>query len=365
MTLTAPDLPVLRWANYALDRREQDVHDLYERLFRHEVPLDVVREAEASGTTHDAKVWATVLATGAVAMGIPGADGDLAGLVPLTLALEQAGRRLAPVPLVEAAVAARALAAVAPGSAWADRAVAGDPLVSVALHPADRLPRQVVPAGAVASSVLALHGDRLVVVSAPAPAQLENPWLVPVAEWTLDGSVGAVDVVAEGPAALAAFDRARRDWKVLTAAMLIGVAVGALEIAADYAKVRTAFGVPIGTFQALAHPMADAAIGSETARRLTRRAAWFTDHEPAPSERLAAMALLHASDVANRTTHLAIHVLGGIGFTLEAAPQHYYRRAKGLVLAGGDPRQELQFIADLAWGPAGDRTPEEVGRGLL
>jgi alkylation response protein AidB-like acyl-CoA dehydrogenase len=122
--------------------------------------------------------------------------------------------------------------------------------------------------------------------------------------------------------------------------------------------------VPIGTFQALSHPLADAAIGTETARRLARKAAWYVDHEPERAPRLAAMALLHASEVANRTTHLAIHVLGGIGFTLEASPQHFFRRAKGLVLVGGDPQQELQVIADLAYGPAGDRQLEEVGRGL-
>jgi alkylation response protein AidB-like acyl-CoA dehydrogenase len=63
------------------------------------------------------------------------------------------------------------------------------------------------------------------------------------------------------------------------------------------------------------------------------------------------MALVHAADVANRTTHLAIHVLGGIGFTLEASPQLYFRRAKGLLLVGGDPQHELQVIADQSFGP--------------
>jgi alkylation response protein AidB-like acyl-CoA dehydrogenase len=170
--------------------------------------------------------------------------------------------------------------------------------------------------------------------------------------------------VAEGAAAHDAWAWLRVDWKILTAATLVGVAQGALDEAAGYAKERTAFGVPIATFQALSHPMADAAIGTETARRLARKAAWYADHEPEAAPRLASMALLHAAEVANRTAHLAIHVLGGIGFTLEAAPHLFFRRAKGLVLVGGDPQRELQVIADLAYGPVRGPEREEVAHGL-
>ena len=144
---------------------------------------------------------------------------------------------------------------------------------------------------------------------------------------------------------------------MLTAAALVGVAQEALTIAVDYAKERTAFGVPIGTFQALSHPMADAAMGIESARRIARKAAWFVEHEPDGADRLAAMALLHASEVATTTAHLAIHVLGGIGFTVEAAPHLYYRKAKGYVLAGGDPQAELQVIAALAYDERRVRAP--------
>jgi alkylation response protein AidB-like acyl-CoA dehydrogenase len=174
-----------------------------------------------------------------------------------------------------------------------------------------------------------------------------------VARWRLDGTEGTRTPLATGAVARRLFESARRDWRILTAAALVGVSQRALEIAVEYAKVRHAFGVPIGTFQAISHPMADTEMAVETARRLARKAAWHVDHEEPAVAPLDSMALLHASETATKASHLAIHVLGGIGFTLEADAHLCFRKAKGYVLCGGDPKAELLRIADVRYGPVG------------
>jgi alkylation response protein AidB-like acyl-CoA dehydrogenase len=126
-----------------------------------------------------------------------------------------------------------------------------------------------------------------------------------------------------------------------------------LDLAVQYAKDRMAFGVPIGTFQAIAHPLADVASAVEGARHLVWKAAWLADHEPERAPVEMEMAYLHACRTADRATKVGIHTQGGFGFTLESDMQLYFRRAKSAALLAGDPRARLAAIADLLYGPAG------------
>ena len=136
---------------------------------------------------------------------------------------------------------------------------------------------------------------------------------------------------------------ARRIWAIAFDRMLIALAaqaVGgaerALEIATEYAKTREQFGQPIGSFQAIAHYLADAAVNVEGARFLTFRAAAAADDGDDVST-WAAMAKLKACKTFRDVSALCIQIHGGIGFTLEADPQLFYRRAKHLQLIHGDP----------------------------
>jgi alkylation response protein AidB-like acyl-CoA dehydrogenase len=105
--------------------------------------------------------------------------------------------------------------------------------------------------------------------------------------------------------------------------------------------------VPIGTFQAIAHPLVDATIGIDSARRLTWKACWFADHEPTNLAALPEMAFLHASEAAEAAGLTALHTQGGFGFTVESDVQLFYRRAKGWSLhGGGDRRRLLQAIGE-------------------
>jgi alkylation response protein AidB-like acyl-CoA dehydrogenase len=198
-----------------------------------------------------------------------------------------------------------------------------------------------------------LGGDELVLLdlpgSLPSP---RNQGDAPVAFVDLGDSGRTRTVLASGPEAVALFERAVRDWKLLMAGAQIGLAAGALAQAIDFAVNRVAFGVPITNFQAVSHPMVDVAMQITGARRLLWKAAWFCDHEPEVSPELVPMAYLAACEAGMMAPTVGTHVQGGFGFTLESDMHLFFKRAKGWTLVAGDPRRELDAIATAVLGPA-------------
>jgi hypothetical protein len=114
----------------------------------------------------------------------------------------------------------------------------------------------------------------------------------------------------------------------LTSAELVGTMQGALELAAEYAKERRQYGVAVGSFQAVQHLLADAAVAVEGARSLVLHAAWSVD-ALAADEALAsgAAAKAYASRAARTVCETAIQVHGGIGNTWECLAHVHLRRA--------------------------------------
>jgi alkylation response protein AidB-like acyl-CoA dehydrogenase len=331
-------------------------------LFEKEAPPDVVRAAEPLG--FDPALWAKVAGLGLASIAVPeDRGGGGAGFVELALAVEQLGRALAPVPLVEAAVASALLAslpATADLSPVVDAAVAGDLLPTLALHPfraldissgrdsqspeTGGLEARWVPAGAVADVVVVLRGDELVVVRqhAKPEAAVPNLGAVPIA--TVHVPADAL-VLAAGPAAVAAHRRAVAQWQALTAVALVGLGRRALEIGVAYVLEREAFGVLIGSFQPIQHELADDATALEGAGLLASKAAWAQDVDHPQAAELATMAFLFAAETAFRTASASLHFHGGYGYTLEYDIQLYFRRAKAWALAAGDPRRARAALA--------------------
>ena len=341
----------MRQADYGLSDDHEAVRDAFAVFFEKESPPELVREVEPEG--FDAGLWSKLTEMRAVAMGVPEASGgDGATHVDLVLMTEQWGHRLGPVPLAETITAARLLAR-ADGGAWLDAALGGSKLVTVALAPATPGRAQLVPAAAVADGIVALLGDDLVVaVPAERPERIANQGHTPLARVDLGAPGVECTVVASGPEARTAYAAAQRDWRLLMAGALVGMAQGALDLAVEHAKERIAFGVPIGSFQAVAHPLVDVAMETETARRITRKAAWWADTDPVAEPQLVPTAYLYAEETAVHAATVGVHTLGGVGFTVESDEQLYFRRAKGWTLVAGDPQAELDTIADALWGPA-------------
>nr|BFE58400.1 acyl-CoA dehydrogenase family protein [Dactylosporangium thailandense] len=354
---------------------ERDVAEAFARVFARDSSSERVRAAQAAG--FDPALWKTLAGMDAIGIAVPAtAGGSGGGFVELALIAEAAGRRLACVPLIEAAVAARLLAdAGAPADLVAE-AVSGERITVFAPRPAEQGVARRVPAGSVAEGVIALEGDELVLVYGPsAPGDHgggpggrtglgpENDSVGPsgpgvaagrdlgfqaVADRPLRGTGLDRHVLAAGVQAHDLWRRARDRWRLGTAAACTGLAAEALDIAVRYATERHQFGAPIGSFQALQQPLADVAMAADGARLVAREAAWRHDHGLESWVGAAAVAFAHAAETAVRAAELCLHVHGGYGFTLEYDAQLYLRRAKATRLSAGDP--------DLLWEEIGAAT---------
>ncbi|HEX2484432.1 MAG TPA: acyl-CoA dehydrogenase family protein, partial [Myxococcota bacterium] len=324
-------------------------------LFAAESTPERVRAAEPAG--FDPGLWKHLVETGALGTRVPERLGGAgAGLLDAAVLAEEAGRWLASAPLVEAIAVAALLAKLdgeAPRALLAD-VLAGRSVVTLALLDACEAATQLVPGGALADGVLALDGDALVLLRRPSGAgrsPLPNLGASPLERWRLDAApVGGERVtLARGEAAVRVQRAAREEWRLLTAAALTGLAQRALEIGADYARSRVQFDRPIGAFQAIAHPLADAATAVSAAQLLVRYAIWsIATAQPEAAARVS-FAFAAAAEGASVATARALHAHGGYGLSLEYDVQLYFRRAKAWALAGGDPRDELLRAAWRLW----------------
>jgi butyryl-CoA dehydrogenase len=134
------------------------------------------------------------------------------------------------------------------------------------------------------------------------------------------------------------------DGRVAIAALAVGVIQACLEQSTQYAKDRTSFGKPIGSYQAIAFKCADLAVMAETARLVTYRAAWLKD-QGRPFKQAAAMAKLYATEAAVTATREATQIFGGYGFMDETPVARHYRDAKILEIGEGTSEVQRLIIA--------------------
>ncbi|MEH7460747.1 acyl-CoA dehydrogenase [Bacillus thuringiensis] len=125
------------------------------------------------------------------------------------------------------------------------------------------------------------------------------------------------------------------------AAQAVGIAQGALDAAADYAKERHQFGKPIAAQQGIGFKLADMATGVEAARLLTYQAAWL-ESEGLPYGKESAMSKLFAGDTAMKVTTEAVQVFGGYGYTKDYPVERFMRDAKITQIYEGT--QEIQRL---------------------
>lgn len=159
--------------------------------------------------------------------------------------------------------------------------------------------------------------------------------------------VGADAVVAKGADAAKALAKATPMLLTLVAADLCGVSEWQLRTTTEYAKVREQFGRPIGTFQAVKHPIVDMMLGIDQARSLVYAAACAIDTEPAQAEMLARMAKAKASDVGRYCSSRSVQLHGGIGFTWECDVHLYFKRSTHGQFLFGDGAVQRKRIAEL------------------
>ena len=132
--------------------------------------------------------------------------------------------------------------------------------------------------------------------------------------------------------------------RISVAAMGVGLAQGAYDLAVAYAKEREQFGKPIAQFQAVQFSLADMAVEIEAGRALTYKAAWLKDEGRAFAKE-AAMAKLYTGELSHRVVNSALQIHGGYGFMEESAISRLYRDQKILEIGEGTNEVQRMVIA--------------------
>jgi alkylation response protein AidB-like acyl-CoA dehydrogenase len=141
-------------------------------------------------------------------------------------------------------------------------------------------------------------------------------------------------------AAMAILDGGR----VSIAGFSLGIAAGALESSLKYAKERVQFDQPIANFQAIQWMLADGFTELEAARLLTYRAAFLEDQgKKIPKE--SAMAKLFASELAVKSSSMAVQIHGGYGFSKDYPVEKFYRDSKLATIGEGTSEIQRWIIA--------------------
>jgi len=132
--------------------------------------------------------------------------------------------------------------------------------------------------------------------------------------------------------------------RISVAAMAVGLAQGAYDLAAAYAREREQFGRPVAKFQAVQFRLVDMATEIEAARNLVYKVAWVKD-QGRPFGKEAAIAKLYSGEMSNRVVNWALQVHGGYGYMDEFAISRLYRDQKILEIGEGTNEVQRMVIA--------------------
>ncbi|KQY50945.1 acyl-CoA dehydrogenase family protein [Nocardioides sp. Root140] len=337
--------------DFNLDEELIDVQGLARDIFDGRAATDRVREVEATATRVDDVLWGDLAKTGLLGLALPEEYGGAGlGLDAACVVLEEQGRHVAPVPLWSAVVAALAVArdgSPAQRDALLPGAADGSLRLTLALEEFDgAAPSAPTTTATRAADGWLLNGVKAVVptpggadhvlVSATTPdgaglflvANTDLAW--EQAETTsldLAGTLTLTDTPAEalgepGGRALAA---ALRQAALALAAVQVGVADGAMRLAASYTSTREQFGRPLGSFQAVQHQLADCWIDVD-AMRVTLWQALTDDADAgngngngneAGADRSALVAKWWCDQAGLDVVHRVQHVHGGIGVDVD------------------------------------------------
>lgn len=352
--------------NLRLSEEQALLQESFLRLFSSESTSARIRAVEPAG--FDADLWSQLVAAGAPMMRVPERFGGAGlGTFEAILIAEAAGRHLASAPLIESIVTARALSDVGneAASRWLSQISETGRIVTLALHHLADATVQLVPSGAIADAVIFLDGDALVILEFDGEREpIANIGSFPIASVDFNSeSAGLRTVLLEGESARRIWASALEEWKLLVAATLAAIGAKALDDAAAYSRDRLAFDRPIGSYQGLAHPLADAITEIQGARLLVWRAA-----SPAATEQTAAwqisMAYYWAVHATGSAVVKAMRAFGGYGMTMEYDAQIYCRRSRALSMLLGDPEEELNRLGARLWDGIDAPAPDGEGSSI-
>jgi alkylation response protein AidB-like acyl-CoA dehydrogenase len=311
-------------------------------LLAKECTPDRLREAWA-GDGRVPGLWDRLVEMGVIALLVPEDQGGM-GLTEVDLVgmVEELGRAGAPDPVARVAgVIVPLLSEVAN-----EDAVALLPgIADGSVRPVLRLPgERFVDHVADATVVLVVDGEELLGLDPAAVTATSEPATdagARLAEISFDE--GQAEVLS--PEADAAAAEAAERTALFTAAELVGLAGRMLDDTVAYAKDRQQFGVPIGSFQAVKHHLADVRKQLEFARPAVYAAAWEVANQTDERSRAVSVARVLAGDAAELAAKLGLQVHGAIGYTDEADLHLFMKRVWTLAATGGTPSEHARRVA--------------------
>jgi alkylation response protein AidB-like acyl-CoA dehydrogenase len=350
-----------------------------------------VRRWSEGESGYDSALYGELAELGWLGVAVPAEYGGAGlGVGALTAMVEAMGKHLFASPFLASTLAAQAL--LAGGSAahkqqWLPQLVRGQALGSVALHePSGSFALDGFAARAERSAGgFRLHGQKALALDAQhsdivliaaqlerAPAlflatraqligRLRRETLIDErrrsARIALDGLELPAEALldGEGGDARAALAHLQRCGYLLVAAEMAGGAEGVLGLTVEYLKTRIQFGRPIGSYQALKHPMVEIMCALEQGRSLLYHAATVFSAADSQAEIALRMAKARLGDTYSYAVDRSIQFHGAIGFTYECHAQLYFRHAQWCQAAFGDSAHHRRALAQLLWPVAADR----------
>jgi alkylation response protein AidB-like acyl-CoA dehydrogenase len=297
--------------DFDLSSEQRAIKDVARELLTARSPFAKVREA-AQDAAYDPALWSEL-----VGLGWPGIavaeeyGGQGLGAVELAVLVEELGYACAATPFLSTATAAAVIQATGADeqrARWLPGLAAGELTAGIGT-------RELAADAAGAAVVLVIDGDEAQLIASPETDDFVS----------IDPTRRFATVAGEGtPLGPGAADRIR----VAIAAEVVGVCQRALEMTLAYVKERKQFGVPVGSFQAVAHRCAEMLLHTESARSTAYYAAWAAGADPRLLPEAAALASAAGAEGGPSVTAGAIQMHGGIGFTWEADVHWLFKRAQ-------------------------------------
>jgi alkylation response protein AidB-like acyl-CoA dehydrogenase len=375
--------------NFGFNDEQELLRSTARKFFDNECPSTTVRALMEDSSGMTPELWKKLAEQGWLGLIAPEEHGGMAlGIVDLVVLLEEMGRAVVPGPFFST-VLLGGLALLEAGSdaqkkAWLPKICSGEARATLAwMEPSAEMGAAGITLQAAAKgSGFTLSGTKLfvhdahtadVIVVAARTASGQDPeegislFLVPtgtpglavtllptmdqtrkLCEVTLTNvSLGGDAIMGAPGAGWKPLARVIERATVGLCAEMCGGAQKVLDMTVEYAKIRQAFGRPIGSYQGVKHRAADMLVDVENSKSITYYAAWAMD-EGVPEGPLAvSMAKAYVSDAYRRVSGAGIQLHGGIGFTWEHDLHLYFKRAKGSEFTFGDATWHRERVAQL------------------
>lgn len=365
---------------FKLNETQTMIQDGARRFFQESMDTSKVRDIEESRDGFEPDLWAQMTKLGWTGAALPeDVGGGGCGNVDLCVLAEEMGRAAASMPLAETAgFAATMLQIVSQTPVTQDlltRLATSDLVVTPALVELNGRDERSIPECTLdeAGTVGKINGTKILVPFASAAQTLLTSLISKTGDLIVaavdidtpgitmerhdltggapkfrvnfkDVQISSEDILARGDDARKAVDAALDAATMLSIAEVVGSCEAIIKIATEYTGTREQFGKKIGSFQAVAHPIANMRVNTDACRLLIAEAAWMLDQGQDASLEIAETKVF-ANEVVVDMVHAAHAAHGAIGYTMEYDLQLHTRRSRAFCLNYGDTLSQTERAA--------------------